>query len=130
MEPIFEQTGKQLIVQLTGQLTQHEDAETAISVYKTAIWIISQLEEVKHAALILAEQEMRQKGLEVLKTLFGSAGWTKPQAKHLNERAWQEALARDPESMKIQREFDLAQAVLQRAQEPYMELPEPRFYIH
>jgi hypothetical protein len=32
--------------------------------------------------------------------------------------------------MKIQREFDLAKAVLQRAQEPYLELPEPRFFIH
>ena len=85
MEPISEQTGKQLIAQLTEQLTQYEEAETAISVYKTANWIISQLEEVKHSALTLAEQEMRQKGLEVLKTLLGSAGWTKPQAKHLNE---------------------------------------------
>ena len=125
-----EEPEKQLIAHLTEQLTQQEDAETAIAVYKTANWIISQLEEVKDSALALAEQEMRQQGLEALKTLFGSAGWTRPQARRLNEAAWQAVLAREPELMKIQHEFDLAQAVLQRAQASYLELPEPRFFIH
>ncbi|NIR26626.1 MAG: hypothetical protein GWN77_06630 [Gammaproteobacteria bacterium] len=129
MPPIDEQTAEQLIAELRENLARQEDAATAIAVYKQANWIISQLNEVKDAALSLAEQELQQRQLEHLRTSVGSAGWTKPQVKQLNQQKWQQALARDPELMEVQRDFDRAQAILQRAQEPFSEFPEPRFFI-
>jgi ribosomal protein L11 methylase PrmA len=129
MEQAAEQMAKQLMAQLNAELNQNEDAETAIDIYKTVNWIVSELEEVKEAALDLAQQDMEQRGLDTLKTPAGSAGWTEPKAKQLDEQAWMEALAKDPRLMKIQRDFDLAKAALEQAQEPFMELPEARFFI-
>lgn len=48
--------------ELAQKLAQYEDADTAIAVYKEANFIISQLEEVKRAALNLAESELRATG--------------------------------------------------------------------
>lgn len=129
MEQRPEQTATQLIAQLKGELAQHENAASAIFVYKTANWIISQLEEVKESALTLAQQDIEQSGLEALRTPMGSAGWTEPKARQLDEQAWLEALAVNPGLMKVQRDFDMAQAALRQAQEPFMELPESRFFI-
>jgi ribosomal protein L11 methylase PrmA len=129
MEQTADQIARQLISQLTGKLAQHENAESAIDVYKTANWIISELDEVKETALDLAQRDMQQRGLDALRTPAGSAGWTEPKAKQLNEQAWTEALAKDPHLIKFQRDFDVAKATLEQAQEPFMELPEARFFI-
>ncbi|MCZ7572873.1 MAG: hypothetical protein M5U01_30335 [Ardenticatenaceae bacterium] len=129
MEHTPEQTASRLVAQLNETLSQNEDTETGIAVYKMANWIISELDEVKASALELAQQDMQQRELDALKTSAGSAGWTEPKTKQLNEQAWTEASLKDPRLMQIQRDFDLAQAVLHQAQEPFTELPEPRFYI-
>jgi oligoendopeptidase F len=110
-------------------LRQNEDAETAIDVYKTINWIIGQLENIKHTALDLAEQDMRQRERETLSTLSGSAGWTEPKTQQLDEEDWERATSESPRLREIQREYEAAKARLESAQEPYMELPESRFYI-
>lgn len=124
-----EQTATRLVAELTGQLRQNEDAETAIDVYKTANWIIGQLEHVKNAAVDLAEKDLEQRGLDKLSTPTGSAGWTEPKTRQLDEDAWARAMGKDPDLREIQREFEAIKATLERAQEPYTELPETRFYI-
>lgn len=124
-----EQTATRLVAELTGQLRQNEDAETAVDVYKTANWIIGQLEEVKAAALDLAERDIEQRGLDKLSTPTGSAGWTEPRARQLDEEAWARALAKNPQLREIEREYEAAKTALERAQEPFKELPESRFYI-
>jgi hypothetical protein len=124
-----EQTATRLVAKLTGRLRQHEDAETAIDVYRTANWIIGQLEKVKDAALDLAEKDMEQRDLDKLSTPTGSAGWTEPQAKQLDEEAWTRALAKNPRLRQIEREYETAREALERAQEPFEELPASRFYI-
>lgn len=129
MDQASEQFATQLINQLNNYLAHAEDAESAIAVYKTANWVISQLEAVKESALNLAEQDLEEKGLEDIRTIAGSAGWTEPKAPQLNEVAWSQALAADPELRQIQREYDRTEAVLRQAQQPYMELPKPRFFI-
>jgi hypothetical protein len=118
-----------LVAELSSELRHSEDAETAIEVYKMANWIIGQMEEVKQAALNLAEDDMEQRGLERLDTPVGSAGWTEPKARQLDETAWARAMARDPRLREIQRTFEEAESTLERAQEPYRELPESRFYV-
>jgi hypothetical protein len=124
-----EQTATRLVAQLTGQLRQNEDAETAIHVYKTANWIIGLLEEVKDAALDLAEKDVAHRGLDKLSTPTGSAGWTEPKAGELSEEAWARALVRNPHLREVEREYESARVALERAQEPFKELPQPRFYI-
>lgn len=124
-----EQTATRLVADLTGQLRQNEDAETAIDVYKTANWIIGQLEDVKDAALDLAEKDVEQRGLDKLSTPTGSAGWTEPRVRQLNEEAWARALTKNPQFREIEREYEAAKTALERAQEPFKELPGSRFYI-
>lgn len=125
----LEDTARQLINQLTEILARNEDAESAIAVYKTANWIISELESTKETGLNLAEQDMQERELSHLRTPAGSAGWTEPRARQLNEQVWLEAMARDTRLMRIQRDYDAAQAALEQVQEPYMDTPEPRFFI-
>jgi len=124
-----EETAGRLVAELSGELRQNEDAETAVEVYKMANWIIGRMEEVKQAALNLAEHDMEQRGLERLDTPTGSAGWTEPKARQLDETAWARAMAKDPRLREIQRTFEEAEGALERAREPYKELPESRFYI-
>ncbi len=129
MEQTPEQVVEHLVNLLNSRLSTSEDAETAIWTYKTANWIISEMEEVKHNAINLAEQDLHLQGKQSLKTSAGSAGWTEPKARQLDEAAWSEALARDSELLRLQREYDQAQARLEQAQEKYMRLPEPNFFI-
>ncbi|MEA3407641.1 MAG: hypothetical protein U9R48_06130 [Chloroflexota bacterium] len=124
-----EQTATQLIAQLNTVLQQNEDAETAIDVYKTINWIIGQLEDVKQSALDLAERDMKCRELDTLSTPSGSAGWTEPQTQQLNEEAWERAVSENPRLREIQRTYEAARARLEGAREPYMELPESRFYV-
>lgn len=129
MEQTTEQTARLLISQLKEQLARHEDAETAIDVYKSANWIVSQLEQVKSICMDLAEQDMEQRDLHYLRAPEGSAGWTEPKIRMLDETAWLNAISQNPELRRIQREYDQAEARLEQAQEPYMQLPEERFFI-
>lgn len=129
MDQTVEQVAEHLVNILNQHLSANEDADTAISTYKKANWVISQLDEVKRNATNLASQDMLLHGKRSLKTAAGSAGWTEPKARQLNESAWVEAMARDPELLRLQREYDQAQARLQLAQQSYMELPEPSFFI-
>ncbi len=124
-----EQTATQLVAELRRDLYHNEDAETAIEVYKTANWIIGQLEEVKELAIRLAQADLDQRSLDKLNTPTGSAGWTEPKATQLNEAAWNRELAQNAQLRAIQREYEAAKATLERAQEPYQELPAARFYI-
>jgi hypothetical protein len=127
--PSPEQTTTRLVGELKRVLRHNEDAETAVDVYKTANWIIDQMEEVKEEALALAQSDIDQRGLEDLDTPTGSAGWTEPKVSQLNEEAWQKAMGKDPRLRQIQRDYDAARSALERAQRPYKELPESRFYI-
>lgn len=124
-----EQTATQLIAQLSTELQQNEDAETAIGVYKTINWIMGQLEDVKESALDLAERDMKRREKETLNTPSGSAGWTEPKTQQLDEEAWERAVSENPRLREIQRAYEAAKARLEGAQESYMELPESRFYI-
>lgn len=124
-----EVAAEELVTLLQQQFAQHEDAETAIAIYKLCNWIIGQLDTVKQNALKLTEQELTAKGLSSVKTSIGSAGWTQPEVKQLDEAAWLTALAQNPALMERQRAFDLAQAALQQAQTPYLKLPGSRFFI-
>lgn len=128
-EYTIDQVVAQLIAQLRAQMAEEEDAEMAIAVYKKANWAASLLEEVKHTALVLAQQDLEQRGIDALKTAVGSAGWTKPEARQLQEQQWRAALAGDPKLLQLQRAFDLAQGALYQAQDAYMALAEPRFFI-
>lgn len=115
--------------ELAQKLAQYEDADTAIAVYKEANFIISQLEEVKRAALNLAESELRATGETGRKTAAGSCGWTIPKTRQLDKDTWQSALVEDTNLTTIQVNFDRAKATLEKAQEPFMRLPEERFFI-
>ena len=127
--PSPEQTATRLVGELKRVLRHNEDVETGVDVYKTANWIIGQLEKVKEEALALAEADIDQRGLENLDTPTGSAGWTEPEVPKLNEEAWQKAMGKDSRLREIQREYDAARSTLERAQRPYMELPASRFSI-
>lgn len=129
MERTSEAVADELVTLLGHQLAQQEDAETAIAVYKLCNWIISQLEIVKHDALSLAEQDLQERAMTALRSPVGSAGWTQPEVKQVDEAAWLAALAQHPTLMERQRAFDLAQAALQQAQAPYLKLPASRFFI-
>ena len=129
MEHTPEAVASDVISLLQQGLAQQEDAETAIAVYKLCNWIISELDSVKRDALALAEQELTAKGQSALRTPTGSAGWTEPEVKQVDEAAWLIALAQNPALMERQRAFDLAQAALQQAQAPYLKLPPSRFFI-
>jgi len=129
MEPSLNREAQQLIEQLQAELARGEDVEAAIDVYRTVNWIIDRLQEVKSEALDLAEQDMRQRDLKSLKTRVGSAGWTEPRARQLDEEAWAQVLERDPYLRQVQERYARAQAALEEAQEPFMQLPEPRFFI-
>lgn len=127
--PSPEQTATRLVGELKRDLRHNEDAETAIDVYKTANWIIGQLEDVKEEALQLAEADVDQRGLRDLDTPTGSAGWTEPKVPQLNEEAWAKAMGKNPRLRQIQQAYEAARSELERAQRPYEELPESRFYI-
>jgi hypothetical protein len=124
-----QQRATRLVTDLKGELLRNEDAETAVEVYKTANWVISRMEEVKQAALDLARDDMEQRDIEKLDTPIGSAGWTEPKAPQLDETAWARAMAQNRRLREIQRAFEEAEDELERAQEPYKDLPESRFYI-
>lgn len=124
-----ERLGEQLIDQLKNRMHEQEDAQSAVAAYKMANYIISQLEEVKRAAINQAEHDLRVSRRDSIKTSAGSAGWTQPRTPILNDTAWRDAVVRDPRLSEIQRNFEVAQALLQNAQEPFMELPEPVFFI-
>lgn len=115
--------------ELLQKLTQHEDAETAIAVYKEANHIIGLFEEVKQAALSLAENELRSTGETGRKTIAGSCGWTQPKTRQLDKDAWQKAVAQNYDLEAIQVNFERAKQTLDKAQEPYLKLPEGRFFI-
>lgn len=129
MEGRPEVVASELVTLLQQQLTEYEEAETAIAIYKLCNWVIGQLDLIKQEALTLTEQELTARGMPALKTPIGSAGWTQPEVKQLDEAAWLAALAQDPELRGRQRAFDLAQAALQQAQTPYLKLPASRFFI-
>lgn len=115
--------------ELAQKLTQYEDADTAIAVYKEANFIIAQFEDVKKAALNLAENELRSTGETVRKTTIGSCGWTVPKTAQLDKVAWQAAVAENSDLAVVQSEFDRVDAALKKWQQPFMKLPEGRFYI-
>lgn len=129
MEPIPEAVASDVVTLLQQGLAQQEDAETAIAVYKLCNWLISELDRVKRDALALAEQDLAEKGQPALRTPTGSAGWTEPEVKQLDETAWLNALTQNPALLERQRAFDVAQAALQQAQLPYLKLPPSRFFI-
>lgn len=53
-----ERIATRLVAQLTDELWQDKDAQTAIQVYQMTNWIIAQLRGVRHVAFNLAEQDM------------------------------------------------------------------------
>lgn len=116
-------------IELAQKLAQYEDADTAIAVYKEANLLISQLEEVKQAALNLAESELRTTGEVSRKTVAGNCGWTAPKTKQLDKAAWTAAIAENQDLTAIQVNFDRAKKTLEKSQEPFMKLPEGRFFI-
>jgi hypothetical protein len=87
MEQEPETTARALIGQYSERLARDEDAETAIAVYKMANWYVNQMEGIKHTAQSLAEQDLAQRGLDSLHTPIGSAGWTEPRARQLDEQS-------------------------------------------
>jgi hypothetical protein len=115
--------------ELAQILAQYEDAESAIVVYKEANLAIAGYEEVKKAALQLAEQALIDTGEAHLKTLIGSAGWTEPKKPQLDEEAWAKAMAKDHNLATVELNYRNAKRVLEDWQREYMKLPPKRFYI-
>ena len=119
----------QLIIDLNTRLTEAEDAETAIAIYRMASWLISQLDEVRQTASAMAEVDMKGREVESLRTPVGSAGWILSEEEQLDESAWRAALAQNPALVEVRRQFEAARVALREAQKPYMETPPPRFFI-
>jgi hypothetical protein len=119
--------------ELAAILKKYEDAESAILVYKEAGAAIKQHNEpyaaIKKTASALAEADLRVSGESKRVTNTGNCGWTKPTKPVLDEEAWKEAVRENGKLSTIQRAFDNAKADLEMAQEPYMVLPQGRFYI-
>lgn len=105
------------------------DAETAIAVYRQANVTINELKRIKELCLDLAQSELRANGETHRATVLGSAGWSQPKTPRLDKGAWEHAAALEPDLAKIQADFDRAKKLLEVAQEPFMVLPEPAFFI-
>ncbi len=128
-ERTSEAVTSQIVEELSRRLEEAEDAETAIAVYKMADRIIALLQQIQASALDLAKKDMRRRDLQALKTPVGSAGWAEPRSKQLNERAWNRALASNPNLREIKRDFEVAQATLRQVQVSYQEASEDEFFI-
>ena len=116
-------------IKLALKLSEYEDVETAIVVYKEANFIIKQYQKVKKAALNLAENELRINGEEHRKTAIGSCGWTQPRVKVLDEKEWTNALSQNKELKNVVIEFEQAKNKLEKVQRPFMKFPDGRFFI-
>lgn len=116
-------------IELTQILTQYEDAESAIAVYKEANLAIAQYQAVKDAALSLAENALRESGETNLKSIAGSCGWTTPKTAKLDQDAWNTAVLLDPSLSEILHHYQVAEEQLRDAEKPYMKLPPKRFFI-
>lgn len=114
---------------LGAKLAEYEDAETAIAVYRQANVTINELKRIKELCLDLAQSELRANGETHRATVLGSAGWSQPKTPRLDKGAWEHAAALEPDLAKIQADFDRAKKLLEVAQEPFMVLPEPAFFI-
>lgn len=117
------------IIELTNILTQYEDAESAIAVYKEANLAIAEYEKIKQAALELAQHSLEETGETGLKTLVGSCGWTMPKTPQLDKEAWRQATLSDAELWNVDNEFAMAESRLKGYQQSFMVLPPKRFYI-
>jgi phage terminase large subunit GpA-like protein len=115
--------------ELAAILAQFEDVDSAIAVYKEANAAIAQFEEIKKAALSLAENELRSTGEVAKRTAVGSCGWTQPKTPQLDKTAWEAAISENPELSAYEVNFNRAEKLLKKAQEPFMKLPEGRFFI-
>jgi hypothetical protein len=129
MEKTSELGLKRTVLELERKLEEAGDAETAIAVYKSADWIIDQLEVVKERARALAEEDLKERGEASVSTPVGSAAWTEPDEALLDEEAWQEALARDASLQRLVRDFEDAQAALEQARAGYRRAPERRLVV-
>ncbi len=116
-------------IELTQKLTQYEDIDTAIAVYKEANFYIGQYDEVKKACLSLAENKLMATGEVHRKTIGGSCGWTEPKVKKLNEARWREAVKSNLKMAGLVTAYEIAKQELDEAQREFMELPEGRFFI-
>jgi hypothetical protein len=129
MEKTSELGLKRTVLELEQKLDEAVDAETAIAVYKSADWVIDQLEVVKERAQALAEEDLRERGEDSLSTPIGSAAWTEPDESPVDENAWQEALARDASLQRLVRDFEDAQGALEQARVGYRRAPQRRLIV-
>lgn len=116
-------------IDLVRILTENEDRDSAITVYKECNHIISKYEEVKAIALSLAQSSLTETGEAEYKTVTGSCGWSNPKTPKLDKEAWQVAVSEKPELNTVQAHFNQAEKLLKKAQEAFMKLPAPTFFI-
>lgn len=116
-------------LELAAILAQYEDEESAILVYKEAASIMAEYNKVKQQCVQMVEASLIASGKTKLVLDVGTAGWSAPKKKKLNEARWLAALEVDTDLAALQGKFHDAEQELERAQEPFMELPEGRFYI-
>ena len=129
MEQTSELGLKRTVLELERKLDEAGDAETAVAVYKSADWIIDQLEVVKERARALAEEDLKDRREDSVSTPVGSAVWAEPDEAPVDEEAWQEALARDASLQRLVRDFEEAQAALEKARAGYRRAPEQRLVV-
>lgn len=108
------------------------DLAQMIANYKLAIFHEKQFGLLKDLARAKAEGlflDFRGKtGKESFAHPLGSCGYTEPKKKQLNKVRWEKAVQENEHLSRIQAEYNLALAMLEAAQEAYMELPGPKFY--
>jgi uncharacterized LabA/DUF88 family protein len=124
-----ELNAREPIYSLRQKLAEAQDAETAVAIYKEAKEIHRQLEEILASARALAEEDLQARELESLETPVGHAHWRQPEEPVLDQVAWAEAVAEDPELRNMQRDVELAHEELREAQTPFMRPAEPVFEI-
>lgn len=122
-------TEYQKLEQAIGATT---DLAQMIANYKLAIFHEKQFSLLKDLARAKAEGlflDFRGKtGKESFAHPLGSCGYTEPKKKQLNKVRWEKAVQENEHLSRIQAEYNLALAVLEAAQEAFMELPDPKFY--
>ena len=111
------------------KLISYGDVESAIAIYKEIAGILEAYENVRKAARVLIEKQMQATGELAITTGAGKASYTQPKTGKLNDKAWKAALARNPDLLRAQANYDAAKSILDNLQEAYKELPAPSLRI-
>ena len=117
--------------ELLSKLTQFEDIQSAVAIYREAGNIAKLYRDVQTQAADCARSGMALDGVIKCKTESGSAGWTVPKAAKLDRAKWAAAMESEPALCEYQQRFEAMKAALEDAQDRAgcLVVPGGRFYI-